>query len=135
MRRSALLLALILLAGCAGDGRPRLHLGEPCTSCSMGIADLRFAAAQRVEGRWLAYDAIECLIRDAGANPGAVWLPDYDTRVLHPADSMWVVRGEFPTPMSGGFAAFVDRAAADTVAAETHGTVARFADWASRSPR
>jgi nitrous oxide reductase accessory protein NosL len=94
----------------------------------MGIEDLRFAAELRSGGAWKAYDDIACLLRDARADRAApVWLADHDTRALHAADSMWVVRGEFPTPMSGGMAAFLDRAAADEVAAQTRGTVTRFA--------
>jgi hypothetical protein len=99
----------------------------------MDVEDLRFACTRRVEGHWRSYDAIECLIRDAGSHPGgAAWLADYDTRALHPADSLWVVKGEFPTPMSGGFAAFARRTSADSVAAETRGSVDRFSAWAAK---
>jgi len=125
--------AALLAAGCAAGGRPRVTLGERCAACSMEIADLRFAAARKVANRWRTYDAIECLIRDAGATAGGpAWLSDYDSRTLHPADSMWVVKGEFPSPMGGGFAAFTDRAAADAVAAETHGRVDAFSAWAAK---
>jgi hypothetical protein len=99
----------------------------------MDIEDLRFGCTCSVEGHWRSYDSIECLIRDAGAHPGGTaWLADYDTRALHPADSLWVVKGEFPSPMSGGFAAFARRASADSVAAETNGTVDRFSGWAAK---
>lgn len=127
------LFAAVLAAGCAAGDRPRIALGTPCVACSMEIADLRFASARRVAGNWRAYDAIECLIRDTGETPGEPpWLPDYDSRTLYPADSMWVVKGEFPSPMSGGFAAFSNRAGADQVAAETHGAVDRFGAWAAK---
>jgi len=133
-RRWLLAIAALLPAlGCAAEGRPRVSLGDRCAACSMDIADLRFAAARQVGGRWRAYDAIECLIRDAAAAPGGpAWLSDYDSRTLHPADSMWVVKGEFPSPMSGGFAAFSERAAAEQVATETRGRVDTFAAWAAR---
>ena len=128
----AVLLAALPAAGCSGD-RPRLAAGSRCAACSMDITDLRFASSRKVQGRWRSYDAIECLIRDAAATPGGpAWLPDYDTRTLHPADSMWVVKGLFPTPMSGGFAAFHDRAGADEVARQTQGAVDRFEAWAAK---
>ncbi len=135
-RRSIVLvsvLAAVAAAGCAAGDRPRIARGATCASCSMEIADLRFAAARRVAGRWRAYDAIECLIRDAAARPGGpAWLSDYDGQTLHPQDSMWVVKGEFPSPMGGGFAAFTERAAADDVAAQTRGAVGRLADWPAK---
>jgi hypothetical protein len=94
----------------------------------MEVQDLRFACERGDSGRWRVYDAIECLLRDAGTGPaGAVFLADYDRQTLHPADSLWVVRGEFASPMGGGFAAFLDLAAADSVAATTRGRVDRLA--------
>lgn len=132
----AALLASSLVASCAPADRPALALGTPCASCSMGIADARFASACRIDGRWRHYDSIECLIRDPGlAAADRTWLSDYDTRTLHPADSLWVVKGEFPSPMGGGFAAFATRAAADQVARETHGAVGRLTDWRGGAAR
>ena len=57
-----------------------------------------------------------------------VRLADYDTRRLVPVDSLWIVHGDFPTPMAGGLAAFARREAAEQVANETHGTLHRFAE-------
>ena len=123
----------LLAAGCASADRPRIALKTPCASCSMEITDLRFACAQRVGTAWRSYDSIECLIQDAAKTAGGpVWLADYDTRTLHPADSLWVVKGAFPSPMGGGFAAFPDRGAAERVATETHGSTDRFASWAAK---
>jgi nitrous oxide reductase accessory protein NosL len=48
---------------------------------------------------------------------------------------MWVVRADIVTPMSGGFAAFRDRAAADAVAAERSGRVGRLGEFAREVPR
>lgn len=127
------LLLALPAAGCGSGDRPRIAAGSRCAACSMDIADLRFASARKVQGRWRGYDAIECLIRDAAATPGGpAWLSDYDARTLHPADSMWVVKGSFPTPMSGGFAAFLDPSGADEVARETKGAVDRFDAWAAK---
>jgi len=104
----------------------------------MEVQDLRFACERAVGRTWRAYDSIECLLRDATSRPGAAggvpgisgaWLADYDSRTLHAADSLWVVRGEFASPMGGGFAAFLDLAAADSVAAATRGRVDRLVSF------
>jgi hypothetical protein len=93
----------------------------------MEILDARFACERRVGDRWRAYDAIECLLREG--TDGAA-LSDYDSKTLHWADSLWVVRGAFPSPMGGGYAAFLDRSNADDVAQQTRGRVRRLADFA-----
>ena len=128
MRKLVLFVLLLGIgSGCAG-GPPKIADGTRCTHCSMTIAERRFACARQSDKGVLAYDSIECLLVEQKAGERD-WLSDYDTRTLHPADSMWVVRGSFPTPMGGGYAAFVDRRAADDVAAHTNGSVARFAEW------
>ena len=135
---AAVALALALSAvGCAPPAGPRpIALGTPCAGCGMDVRDLRFACERHVGTDWRVYDSIECLIRDAGASttagattsrPGATWLADYDHQSLHAAESLWVVRGEFASPMGGGFAAFLDLAAADSIAATTRGRVDRLA--------
>ena len=99
----------------------------------MEVADLRFACERRVGTRWLVYDAVECMLRDVRREPGGtVVLADYDTRTLLSVDAAWVVKGEFPSPMGGGFAAFARRGGADSVATATHGEVARFDAWLAR---
>jgi nitrous oxide reductase accessory protein NosL len=94
----------------------------------MAIQDLHFACEDRHDGRFRYYDSIECLLRAA---PGAerAWLADYDSKVLHDADSMWVVRANIPSPMGGGFAAFRERSAADGIARDRLGRVGRLADF------
>jgi hypothetical protein len=93
----------------------------------MRVAELAFASERRLDGTWLPYESIECLIADAQKRPGGTaYLPDYDTKALHAAAELWVVKGNFPSPMGGGFAAFADRAAAESLAVATSGTVDRF---------
>ena len=143
----ALLLAATLVspAGCARSGSPpAIRLGTACAGCGMEVQDLRFACERRSAGAWRVYDAIECLMRDVNAAPGgtgggavaagSTWLADYDRQTLHPADSLWVVRGSFPSPMGGGFAAFLARTAADSIAAATQGRVERLAVWLAAPP-
>jgi nitrous oxide reductase accessory protein NosL len=127
-----LALLLILIAGCGRPaGPPAIVAGTPCVVCGMRVEDVRWACERRVGGDWRVYDAIECLLADSSA-VGPSWLTDWDHRALHAADSLWVVRGELPSPMGGGYAAFLDRASADQVAAARHGTVARLDGFATR---
>lgn len=124
-------IATASLSGCAPrSGPPPIAKGGGCAVCGMGIEDLRFACERPAEGRWRSYDSIECLLREARASDRA-WLADYDSRTLHAADSVWVVQGEFPSPMGGGFAAFLDSASANEIAGRTHGRVDRFAAFVS----
>lgn len=117
---------LAALGACAPAGPPPIRAGMECATCAMAIQDLRFACERRVDGSWRRYDAIECLIRDR-ATPEGAWLTDYDAVTLHAADSMWVVRGSFPSPMGGGFAAFLSAEDARRVADQTRGRVDRLA--------
>src|SRR5262245_36118982 len=131
-------LAMASAAGCARpQGPPAIRAGAACAACGMDVHDLRFAC-ERAPGAgndWRVYDAIEWLIRDAAADSAAAaagreaWLADYDRGSLRPADSLWVVRGNFPSPMGGGYAAFLSRAAADSIAAATQGRVERLSTW------
>jgi nitrous oxide reductase accessory protein NosL len=117
----------LALAGCGAPGPPPIAPGTPCAACGMEIHDLHFAARLRDGERWKAYDDIACLLRDARSAPAAIaYLADYDSRALHAADSMWVVRGSFPSPMGGGLAAFLDRSVAETVAEQTGGRAGRW---------
>src|SRR5262245_16344182 len=91
---AALAVALVLGACTRGDGPPPIALGSSCGACGMEIQDLRFACEQSLNGEWRTYDAIECLLRDRDPEkPPRIYLADYDRKTLHPADSMWVVRG------------------------------------------
>ncbi len=127
-----LILAMALLAGCGGgagdDGQPVLKLGEDlCAACGMKVTDAKFAAAAlTLEGASLAYDAIECLVRDlrtrrGEATPTQIWLPDLATGTLHPSAEMTVVLADFPSPMGGGYAAFSDSDRAAQEAAQRGG--------------
>lgn len=122
---------LATLASCAGPvGPPAIARGRACAHCGMEVQDLRFACERPVGERWRVFDSIECLLADPiGEDAGIAWLSDYDTQALGRADSLWVVRGRFASPMGGGFAAFRDRAAALRVADDTGGRVERLEAW------
>lgn len=102
-----------------------------CASCGMEVRDLRFACERRTDRGWRRYDAIECLLRDGTI--AEAWLTDYDQTALHAADSVWIVKGSFPSPMGGGLAAFLSRDAAERVAAQTSGHVDRLAAIAAEA--
>jgi nitrous oxide reductase accessory protein NosL len=129
---AALAIALVALAACARTGPPPIARGTRCDACGMEIQNLRFACERSVDGTWRRYDAIECMLSDMRQAPGqAAWLADYDEARLAPAESLWVVKGDVPSPMGGGYAAFMARASADSIAAATHGRVARLTEFAS----
>lgn len=135
VRTLALAGTLALAAGCGGgSGPPPIARGVPCVTCGMAVQDLRFAAELERDGRWRVFDSIECLLREP-PDGSAAWLSDYDTETLVRADSAWVVRGAFPSPMGGGLAAFRAREAAESVAAGTGGRVGRLASFAGELAR
>ena len=125
-------LALALLAvSCAPAVGPMpIAFGKPCATCGMAIGDAHFACERKRRSAWRQYDSIECLLADS-SRTGPAWLADYDGSALHAADSLWVVRADLPSPMGGGYAAFLDRGAANEVAAARHGHVARLAEFAA----
>ena len=130
----ALAVAFALIVGCSrAPAPPRIQVGKPCVSCGMDVRDLRFASLWRGASGDRQYDSIECLLKDAGSAAkarGGIYLADYDDERLHPAESLWVVKGDFPTPMGGGLAAFATQENAREVADRTHGRVARYAELA-----
>jgi hypothetical protein len=95
----------------------------------MRIEDLRYACEDVSAGTWRFYDAIECLLR-AEPRGERAWLADYDRRTLHAAESVWVVRGDLPSPMGGGYVAFLDPRAAGEIASARNGRVDRLAAFA-----
>lgn len=131
-RAVVLAVAVAALAGCGAgrSGPPRIALGTPCAACGMRIQDLRFACERPVADGWRVYDSIECLVGDThGVAPTDAYLADYDSQTLHAVGSVWVVQGSFPSPMGGGYAAFVSREAADGIAAQSQGRVGRLQDF------
>lgn len=122
--------------GCSRDpGPPRIRIGEPCATCGMAVHEIRFAGVLRGGDGDRQYDSIECLVKDAGdrrASGAGVYLADYDRGDLHAAESLWVVKGDFPTPMGGGLAAFASVESAREVAEQTRGRVMRFAELSKR---
>ncbi|MGE5175279.1 MAG: hypothetical protein ACM3JJ_02805 [Hyphomicrobiales bacterium] len=131
-----LLAAAAAVGGCAKPdaGPPRIARGTPCSACGMEVRDLRFACAVRAGSEIRVYDSIECALHGGAGAPGSrVYLADFLTAALHEGDSLWVVRGDIPSPMGGGYAAFLDRTEAERVATARAGRTARFAAFLAPS--
>ena len=135
----ALLCSVLAAAGCGrAEGPPRIAIGTPCSACGMETRDLRWSAARIKDGRVRAYDSIECALKDGAASdaPGGsvLYVADFATGALHRADSLTVVCADIPSPMGGGFAAFLEPSEAERVAAERNGRAGRLADVATGGP-
>ena len=134
---AAFLAIAILALGAAGcgrtGGRPEITIGSRCTACGMAIHDTHFACVRGADGKYRQYDSIECLLRDGPPRAGeSIYLPDYDGQRLCASDSVWVVKGSFPTPMGGGLAAFASERSARDVSARVQGRVGRLHQFLSR---
>jgi nitrous oxide reductase accessory protein NosL len=129
-------LALASPAGCSREpGPPRIQIGKPCATCGMGVQEARFAGLLRGADEDRQFDSIECLVQDSHVRSARVYLADYDQGDLRAAESLWIVKGDFPTPMGGGLAAFASIESAREVAERTRGRVSRFAELAEGAVR
>lgn len=136
--RLVLLLALLLMAGCAQGSAevapPEIRYGEDlCAHCNMIISDPRFAAGYAHElspGRYesLAFDDIGDMLAMAEANPDhaivAWYVHDYTSEEwIDATTAHYVVSEQISTPMGFGMVAHADEQAAVAQAAETQGEV------------
>lgn len=136
--RLVLLLALLLLAGCAQGSAeaapPEIRYGDDvCAHCNMIISDVRFAAGYARElspGRYesLAFDDIGDMLAMAEANPGHTvvewYVHDYTGEEwLDATTAYYVVSQEIATPMGFGIVAHATQEAAEAQAAEVQGEV------------
>lgn len=133
IRLVAALAAVSVLAGCGPrDDRPvPIPEGALCARCGMEIHDRRLACEVVSSGKARFFDSIECL-RDDPASQGPrahPYLTDYDDGSLRSLSEVFIVHGNFPTPMGGGLAAFRDSLAAQRVARETQGQVLAGVSW------
>lgn len=136
------LMLILVWGGCGGkdtgsEGVPTLNLGQDvCMACGMKVSAPLFAAVARdPDGETLAYDAIECLVRDLRTRrgdkaPSGIWLPDFAAGgELRPVAEMTVVLADFASPMGGGYAAFSDATRAATEATQRHGVAGKLEDF------
>ncbi len=121
-----LIAALAWSGGCRAnaDGPPIVELDRTvCTECGMLVSDIRFAAAYRDSGAEpRVFDDIGCLRKSARGlrNSGATtfWFHDaLDHEWIEGGNTVFVASTSLHTPMSGGYLAFRDAAAAGREAA------------------
>ena len=107
----------------------------------MAISEKRYAAELfDRDGNSLKFDDIGCMVTYSGAHHldargRAVFVIDYRTQQwLDAHRAVYVRSGAIPSPMSGGLAAFHDKAQAEEFAREVHGQVLAFEElWTSQS--
>jgi copper chaperone NosL len=129
---------MALLAGCTGDGPPRIDIGQvECSYCRMNVMDDRFAAAiVTLQGRTYAFDSPECMVqhvadgRIAEAQVRSWWVCDH----AHPGTLIDATKASYlhsstlRSPMNGNVAAFVNATDRDAAAKEHTGEAL---DWAA----
>ena len=120
------MMMFLLVSGCRSkaDG-PSIQMGKAvCETCGMTVNDARFAVLAEDGSTQHVYDSIECFLkgrRESGeTSTSGIWIMDFDTQTLHPGAAVTIVKGDFPSPMGGGYAAFADASQA-RAQAEAHG--------------
>jgi copper chaperone NosL len=103
---------------------------DMCSSCRMAISQKQFAAQLfDAEENVYKFDDVACMLRfikHGRVSPGAVFVPDYNTREWIKGNStMFVKTDQVDTPMGGGLLAFSDAARADAVARKFRSRVLR----------
>lgn len=127
-------IALAGLAGCKprpqGPQPPEIRYGqEMCSACGMVIDDPRFAAATLlVSGEYLKFDDVGEMLSYHMNHPedqvSAWFVHDYPSENWIRGEQAFYVRSQsLQTPMGSGIAAFAERAAAESFAAERDGEV------------
>jgi copper chaperone NosL len=120
--RALFIVFLMMFAACRqGELRPVDLLPEDmCAHCKMAISEKQFAAEFITkDGEAFKFDDIACMANFVKARANretiaAFFVMDYQTRQWLPGETAHYIRSaEFKTPMSGGIAAFKDKANAD----------------------
>jgi copper chaperone NosL len=134
-RRAAVLLVTMASLACGRGPRPLVAGADACDVCRMVIADLRFGAeVQMRTGKIHTFDSIECLASFylAAADRGAiraVWVVDFPTSRLVPADSALFVRhGSIRSPMGRAYASFAPSASPGELQQRFGGDVLRWGE-------
>ena len=135
--------ALLAMAACrSGPPQPvDIDASDMCSRCRMAISQNRYAAELLDrEGNAFKFDDIGCMVHyaaDHHLNPKeqTIFVMDYQSQHWLKADQAVYVRsGAIPSPMSGGLAAFHDRAQAEELARTVQGRILAFEElWTAKS--
>lgn len=124
---------MLALTNCGGGPRALVAGTDSCEYCRMTVSDVRFGAEVVARtGRVHTFDSIECAAAwilsapQASANRG-IWVADYGSGSLIPADSaLFVEGGTLRSPMGRGIVAFPASVGAETLAARYGGRILRW---------
>ncbi|HSA57098.1 MAG TPA: nitrous oxide reductase accessory protein NosL [Gemmatimonadaceae bacterium] len=130
---------LLVLSSCQRGPRPLVAGTDACEFCRMTVSDVRFGAelVSRT-GRVHTFDAVECLASfylDATSRDDvhSVWVSDFETGRLLPADSaLFLSGGSLHSPMGRSLAAFAPATGERAIAQRHGGSVIRWADVVER---
>jgi copper chaperone NosL len=131
-------IAVCTLFGCGGGVRPLVAGTDACDFCRMTVSDVRYGAEVVARtGRVYTFDSIECVASWVMSSPLAsgakgVWVADYSTGALVPADSaLFVKGGNLHSPMGRDITAFGPGVTSAQLAERFGGVVLRWQDVAT----
>ena len=121
---SALLLFVVPLASCMGDGEPGVMAGvDSCLQCGMVIDRVNQSCGFSEEGEFLTFDSPGCLLEayekrrgNKTVPPSKIYFADYHDAGFHSAESAtFLLTEHVPTVMNAGVLAFASQSAAEKV--------------------
>lgn len=125
----ALLFVLLTAGACGSRAEPRpLVAGEDhCDFCRMTITDPHHGGTLRTAtGRWLTFDAVECLVGYVAANPAEskqdVWVADFESGTMVEATrALFILGGTVHSPMGRQLTSFAPTTSAGALQARYGG--------------
>ena len=119
----------LVLTACGGEPQPVpiVYDEDACSHCRMAVSQPAFAAELVTPGGQVElFDDLGCLAAWLREHPppagSGLFVADYESHDWFAApDATYLVSPELPTPMGSGLAAFHDRSAAETLAAQLGG--------------
>jgi copper chaperone NosL len=139
---TAVTVGLFIVAACgrATFAPVALTPADVCSYCKMAISETQYAAEILTEdGEPLPFDDLACLalyLKERQVNVGAIFVMDYSSRTWVKAEDAHFLRSpRFKTPMSGGIAAFREKARAEAALRDFGGELMTLAQVLARSER
>lgn len=139
---AAVTVGLLIVAGCGRATLAPVPLtpADVCSYCKMAISETQYAAEILTEdGEPLPFDDLACLalyLKERPVNVGAIFVMDYSSRTWVKAEEAYFLRSpRFKTPMSGGIAAFREKAGAEAALRDFGGELMTLAQVLARPER